>query len=127
MSDEKRYDNRTEEEIIADLEDRRSGHVFITTAEAQVWNEMQPKTPQSKSHWSVKAASVRYVLRMGTNWKQLAKALWTDLREANARAASFEHQAMELSRMMVYCDKCKATPGETCEFRCSKDGSRDVQ
>ena len=124
---EKRYDNRTEEEVIEDLEARRKDHVFLTTEQAVAWNAKQPKTPQSKSHWSVKAAKIKHVLRMGSNWKQLAKALWTDLREAKAQAASFEHQAMELSRMMVYCDKCSAAPGETCEFRCSKDGSRDVQ
>lgn len=124
---EKSYDTRAEAEIIADLEARRKDHVFMTTQEAVDWNAKQVKTPQSRSHWSVKAASVRHVLRMGSSWKQLAKALWTDLREAKAQAAAFEHQAWELSRMMVYCDKCKAEPGFTCTFHCSKDGSRDEQ
>lgn len=120
-------DTRTPEEILKELKERQKDHVFMTTEEARAWNEAQPKTPLSKSHWSVKAAKIKHTLRMAANWKQLAKALWNDLRESRAEAAQFEAEAMSLSRMMVYCDKCKSAPGEECGFKCTRDGSRDVE
>ena len=94
LSDEKRYDNRTEEEIIADLEERRNDHKFLTTEEAQEWNDQREKRSLSSSHWSVKRAedrakleamveaihkSYEYRLQMAAKWKALARQQQMDL------------------------------------------------
>lgn len=126
-------DTRTTEEIIKDLEHRRKGYKFLTTEEALSWNKERGLAPLSKKHWSVKAAKVAHVLRMGGAWKRLAKALYTEMVEIKktfkqvedalrAQDAHIQH----LSRMMIYCNKCSAGPGEECGFRCSRDGSRDT-
>lgn len=87
MSDEKRYDHRTLEEIEADLEERRKDHQFISTEEVLEWNANRPGKPLPDSHWTVKREkdrkkleamigaihkSYEYRLLMGAAWKKLA-------------------------------------------------------
>lgn len=136
MSEEKATvarDDMTDEQRFEDLKARRVDHVFMTTEEAVAWNDKQEKTSLSKNHWSVKAVKVKHVLRMGANWKHLAKALWTDLRKAKADAQSWRDVAeanidhcQRLGRMMERCDKCGAPAGSECNSQCSRDGNRDT-
>lgn len=125
-------DNRTPEEIMADLEARRKDHKFLTSEEARSWNARQVKTPLSKNHWSVKEAKIKHVLRMGGAWKRLAKMMYMDIntvaarvKEMNACIFLLKKENTELKRRMVYCGRCEADPGDECKFTCTRDGSRD--
>lgn len=126
MSDDKRYDNRTSDEIIADLESRRKDHVFMTTEQALEWNKKQAPKPYGDSHWTVKAGKVRHVLRMGASWKRLAKALWADHQKLQEHFDILEEDFNRVFRMLQRCDKCGASAGSKCNLGCSKDGIRDT-
>jgi hypothetical protein len=132
MSDEKRYDNRTEEEVLADLEERRKDHVFQTTEDAQAWNAARVKKATSKNHWSYKANKIKHVIKMGAAWKRFSKLMYADVQTIKLRFEEMrqliffqETEITKLRRRMVYCNVCRAAPGEACAESCARNGSRD--
>ena len=118
-------DTRTPDEILADLERRQKDHVFMTSVEAEEWNAQREKSPLSKNHWSVKAARIKHVIRMGSSWKRLAKRLRAQLVSANFHIELVTDRCKELSRRMIPCDRCDAQAGSACTFHCPRDGRRE--
>ena len=98
MSDGKRYDHRTPEEIESELELRQAGHVFQSTEDAQTWNAERKPRPLPKSHWSRRAKRRDRLRTLARNWKRLARRQRADVTFSQSRQVVLMNDVEELKR-----------------------------
>ncbi len=99
MNDEKKYDNRTQEEIEADLESRRKDHVLMTTEEAIEWNKKIPLKPPHSSHWTIKKKAER--AKMEAMIEAIHKSYETDMASLSALCKHLKRELDQKDAVLI--------------------------